>query len=198
MCLAPTKKWLSCSLPSRSSWLLRGVSLSSCLSDWASPTPLGCPWSPCAIGSHHIPRFQHFSWASQPWLRAVTSPLNQRSPRCLQYLTVLVFSQQPCVLWEEHCSPTALLPQSKLQFSSAIKIESCKGWRIQKEPARPKSHMENIQSKTNVVLGKENCIYPKAECRGSAEFLKPGLSKASITFLMVASHSTTHCSHFTS
>lgn len=92
---------------------------------------------------------------------------------------------------------TALLPQSKLQLSSAIKIESCKGQRIQKGPAQPESHMESIQSKTNVVLGKENCIDPRAECRGSAEILKPGLSKASTAFLMVAPHSTAHCSHFT-
>lgn len=51
--------------------------------------------------------------------------------------------------------------------------------------------MESIQSETNVVLGKENCTDPKAECRGSAEILKPGLSKDSITSLMVAPHSTT-------
>lgn len=51
--------------------------------------------------------------------------------------------------------------------------------------------MESIPSKTNVVLGKENCIDHKAECRGSAEILKPALSKASIACLMVTPHSTT-------
>lgn len=48
--------------------------------------------------------------------------------------------------------------------------------------------MESIQSKTNVALGKEKFIDHNAECRGSVEILKPGLSKALITFLMVAAH----------
>lgn len=90
------------------------------------------------------------------------------------------------------------VPQSKPQLPTGIKRKSCKGQRIQKEPAQPESHMESIQSKTHVALGKEKFIDPHAECRESAEILKPGLSKASITFLMAAPHFTAHCTHFTS
>lgn len=112
-----------CSLPSRSSWLLRDVSLSSCLSDWASPIPLGSHWSPRAIGSHHIPRSQHFSWASQPWLREITPPLNQPCPpRCLKFIQAAV---------EAHCAGflsaalyvlgRTLLPQSSCSFHLQLK-----------------------------------------------------------------------------
>lgn len=95
---------------------------------------------------------------------------------------------------EVHCSPSALLPQSKLQLPTGIKIESWKGQRIQKEPAQAESRMGSSQSKTNEALGKDTFIDPHAECRGSAEILKTGLSKASIIFLMVALHFTAHCS----
>lgn len=61
-------------------------------------------------------------------------------------------------------------------------MESFKGQKIQKEPAQPERHMESIQSKTNVALGKEKFIDHNAECRGSVEILKPGLSKALINF----------------